>query len=82
MPQKGQITQWINHLLDWVKPGFVYEVVNTDSHYRPGYFFRTERAAYKYIEQQEMTDPYIYNGVYSLELRKHKYNGEGTDRKA
>lgn len=78
---KGQITRFITYLIDLIRPRFVYEVVSSDS-WRAGKFFRTERGAHRYIDKQEETDPYIYNGVYYLELRKHNYYGEKQDNKA
>lgn len=82
MAQKGQITRFIKYLFELIRPKYVYEVINTDALLVRDLFFRTERDALKYMWHQADTDPYIYNGVYSLKLKKHNYHGERTDNKA
>lgn len=76
MPQKGQITRWYNHIIDWVRPKHVYVV-------RYGWFnetyFRTERAALNYIEKEEKSNPAIYNGAEDIRLIKRSFYGERTD---
>jgi len=81
MPQKGQITQLIKNIADWIRPKFVYEVRYHYTLYSSMYF-RTEREALKYIEDTEHSDPAIYNGAAYCELIKHSFYGERTDNKA
>lgn len=79
MTEKGQIRRFFNHLIDWLSPRFVYEVSSCSGWFSA--FFRTERAAIKYMDEQEKTDPAIYNGAYSLELIKHSFYGKNKARK-
>lgn len=71
-----EIKYWIRHFLDILRPSYIYEV--RYSYFTTAYF-RTERAAYKYIQQREETDPSIYNGAEDIRLIKHKFYGERTD---